>query len=60
MKFKIETAEKAQFGDGRDVHKFAWLPVYCDHYIVWLECYKSIQRFDSWGNWVEIDRKELW
>ena len=69
MKFKIENTKEPMLGDTRTIRKFAWFPVCCEDYVVWLESYLSVQQYQrsdelcydgySYYRWNEIDRREI-
>lgn len=59
-----------QEGDTRTVRRFAWTPVVCGDYTVWLESYDSIQVYRTrprptkagtltFAKWDEIERHYL-
>ena len=59
-----------QEGDTRTVRRFAWTPVVCGDYTVWLETYESIQVYRTrprattlgtltFAGWDEIETRYL-
>jgi hypothetical protein len=40
--------KKANLGDQREVIRFAFLPVFSDDYIIWMEKYISIEEYNRW------------